>query len=406
MSSALAIASVSAVLKSLLENWLAANNATSAVGGAVTVTALAPDRIDTGAPSPANQLNLFLYQATPNQGWRNAGLASRDHNGERVSNPPLGLDLHYMLTAYGADQLHAEILLGFGMQLFHETPVLTRAAVRNSLAALPAALQSLAGSEVAEQVEQIKMCPQAMNSEELSKLWAAFGAKYRPTAAYQASVVLIETRRSVRPTLPVRERRLHIRQFRQPVIESISPQIVSPGGSLNIDGQNLKGETTKVSFGATPVDPDSVTDQRIEVEVPIDLRAGVNTVQVVHPLDLGTGAATEPHRGFDSNVVAFVLAPRIINSPPINATKGTTLTLSVNPPVERAQQVALLVGDRTIAIPARAPTDPPASVLDFPVPSDFPTGTSLLRVQVDGAQSPLGFNVVSKQYDSPTLTIT
>lgn len=406
MSTALAIASVSAVLKSLLENWLAANNATAAVGGSVTVSALAPDRIDTAAASPANQLNLFLYQATPNQGWRNVGLPSRDHNGERVANPPLGLDLHYMLTAYGAEQLHAEILLGFGMQLFHETPVLTRDAVRNSLGALPAALQSLAGSEVADQVEQIKMGPQAMNSEEISKLWAAFGAKYRPTAAYQASVVLIETRRSVRPTLPVRERRLHVLPFRRPFIESVSPQIVLSGGTISIEGQNLKGATTKVGFGAASVDLNSLTDQRIEVKAPVDLRAGVNTAQVIHPLDLGTGATTEPHGGFNSNVVAFILAPQITTPPPITAAKGTMLKLSVNPPVERAQQVALLVGDRTITIPARAPTDPPASDLDFPIPSDFPTGTSLLRVQVDGAQSPLGFNAGTGEYDSPTVTIT
>ena len=68
------------------------------------------------------------------------------------SNPPLGIDLHYLVTAYGTDQLHSEILLGAGMQMLHETPFLTRDAVRDSLAALPAPLQSLSGSALAEQV--------------------------------------------------------------------------------------------------------------------------------------------------------------------------------------------------------------------------------------------------------------
>ena len=86
-------------------------------------------------PNEQSRLNLFMYRVTPNQGYSNVELPSQDSRGVRLANPPLALDLHYLLSAYGADELHGEILLGYGMQLLHETPVLSREAIRRSLAA-------------------------------------------------------------------------------------------------------------------------------------------------------------------------------------------------------------------------------------------------------------------------------
>ena len=68
MSNALGIAAVTAVLRDLLNNGLI-----DASVGDVTVSAQAPDRIETDN-GDLTQLNLFLYQVTPNQGWRNVGL--------------------------------------------------------------------------------------------------------------------------------------------------------------------------------------------------------------------------------------------------------------------------------------------------------------------------------------------
>jgi hypothetical protein len=412
MSSALAIAGVTAVLKDLLHNAVIDHDLVSSVGD-VIVTALPPDLIKTEGSEAKTQLNLFLYQITPNAGWRNVGLPSRNSNGDRVTNPPLALDLHYLLTAYGVKDLHAEILLGYAMQLLHETPVLSREAIRKALdpspiiggGGLPATLEALATSELADQIETIKIVPETMNMEEVSRLWSAMQAHYRPTAAYQASVVLIESRKPLRPALPVRERRLHIVQLRRPRIETLAPQILLKGGTLTITGQSLQGTTTKVAFGLAQVDPTTVSDAQITVNAPASLLAGVNTLKVVHPLDLGT--TVEPHGGFESNVAAFILTPEIKTPPPITVARGATLTLALDPPVGRAQRVALLAGDRTITIPPR-PAGGPATTtsLDFPNPADFPTGTFLLRVQVDGADSPLGTNAVSGEYDKPTVTIT
>ena len=104
------------------------------LGNNVNITALPPDTIKLEGSNAQTQLNLFLHQVTPNPGWSNVGLPSRDARGNRLTNAPLALDLHYLLTAYGTEELHSEILLGYAMYLMHERPVLDRQAIRVALA--------------------------------------------------------------------------------------------------------------------------------------------------------------------------------------------------------------------------------------------------------------------------------
>ena len=76
MSSALAIAGVSAVLQFYLTNLYTPVSAL--FGGTVTVSAKAPDLVQEAFTpgSPENQVNLFLHQVTHNAGWRNQDLPS------------------------------------------------------------------------------------------------------------------------------------------------------------------------------------------------------------------------------------------------------------------------------------------------------------------------------------------
>jgi hypothetical protein len=106
MSRPLALATVTAVLQNSLQNRITDHDLAAVLGGNITVSAEPPDRIDNGGASP-DRINLFLFQATENQGWRNLAFPSRNASGERTSNPPLALDLSYLLTAYGAGPLHA-----------------------------------------------------------------------------------------------------------------------------------------------------------------------------------------------------------------------------------------------------------------------------------------------------------
>ena len=466
MSNALAIGAVTAVLRDLLNNGLIDHDVSGSVGGNVTVTSLPPDRIPVDNGNEPTQLNWFLHQVTANQGWRNVGLPSRDQAGDRLSNPPLALDLHYLLTAYGEQELHHEILLGYGMQVLHETPVLSRDAIRRSLAApppvtgsvLPPALQALVAAELADQVEQIKICPEALSTEELSKLWTALQARFRPSAAYQVSVVLIESRRTTKSALPVRLRNVKVFTWRQPVVEAVEAQagpstVIFEGSPLFLRGYQLRGQATRVRFGTvevTPPDAD-VRDDRISVTVPAGLRAGVQSVQVEHRLELDVPPPPElppspddPHPGFESNVAAFVLHPVIDAPGPVPpavaapAVSGVTPTLRngapvvvdgvtlqsadvlVNfaPAVGRRQRVILLLNELapppTRAARSYSFSAPLDNGIVGPVLTDTATitfavsfvapGSYLARVQVDGAESPLSVDGAGR-YATPAITL-
>jgi Pvc16 N-terminal domain/IPT/TIG domain len=414
MSSPLAIAAVSAVLKDLLDNGLVDASLSSGTNAPVKVTLIAPNRIKTDS-SENSQINLYLYQVTANSGWRNADLPSRNSDGYRLTNPPLALDLHYLLTAYGANDFDSEILLGYAMQMLHETPVLLRDSIRKTLDSasplanlLPPAFSALSADDLADQIEMVKITPEFLGTEEMSKLWTAMQIGYHTSVCYRASVVLIQSRRPTRPTLPVRNRNLFVLPFRQPAINSVSPQIITTGGTLTVLGVNLKDQNLKLNFSGVAADPQFLADARIDVVIPPGLQPGVNTVQVVHPLNFGTNQ--EPHDGFQSNAAAFMLAPEI--TLPASVARGSTLIVSVSPPVGRAQNVALLVGSQTLPIPARSASGPDVtSTLDFPIPANFPAGAFLVRVQIDGAQSQLTVdpNPASptfNQYNSPILNLT
>ncbi|HET6974139.1 MAG TPA: DUF4255 domain-containing protein, partial [Pyrinomonadaceae bacterium] len=391
------------------------------------------------------------YQVTPNTGWRNVSLPARNSNGSPVSNPPLALDLHYLLTAYGAEELHAEILLGYGMQLLHETPVLTRDAIRRSLTPpspveaggdLPPALAALFTSELAEQVEQIKIVPSALNTEEISRMWSAFQAKYRPTAVYQASVVLIQSRGSTRSSLPVRARRVKVVPFKQPIIQTInsratpadpivSGQAILSGFQLALIGFDLSGEETQVLIGGklVPANQTEVTDSQIIASIPATTPAGVSGVQVIHRTLLGSPPV--PHRGVESNVAAFVLQPRIQNIAIANpqssgSLRSADINLTVNPAIGDTQRVVMFLnefipvtsppssGDEvpnsySFVAPTRRPlsppTSPPGPSVNITIPiKGVKAGSYLVRIQVDGAESPLGVNAAG-QYVSPLLTL-
>jgi Pvc16 N-terminal domain len=419
MSTPLAVATVTAVLQNFLQNSV--TDLAAVLGGNVTVSTEPPDRIDIGTASP-DRINLFLFQAAENQGWRNLALPSRSANGDRISNPYLALDLSYLLTAYGSGPLHAEVLLGQGMFVLHEMPILTRDAIRAVTLSppQPPLLAGLTISELADQIEQIKIVPQVTSVEEISKIWSALQSQYRPTAVYKASVVLIESKKSVRPTLPVRARSLLVVPFENPTIDLIQSQASAgaeiladqpflAGYNLVIDGQRLRGETTLVFIDEAEIVPndDQIGATRIIVPLPASLQPGLHAVQVVHPANFGTFAAPVFRGGVESNVVAFILSPEITTPAPIAAPRNTTLTLAINPPIGRAQRATLIAGGGTVSIPARPAAGPDTTpTLDFPIPGDFPTGPNLLlRVQIDGAQSPLEVDA-GGQFNNPTIAIT
>jgi Pvc16 N-terminal domain len=416
VSNALGIAATSAVLRDLLNNGLI-----DASVGDVTVSAQSPDKVKLDGEEKS-QLNLFLYRVSENQGWRNVGLPAVDSAAKsRLSNPPLALDLHYLLTAYGAADFQSEILLGYGMQVLHENAVIDRQAIRDTLApgpvtggVLPPALQTLTAAEIADQVEQLKITPETLSSDEISKLWPAFGAHYRPTAAYLVSVVLIEGRRTTRPALPVRLRQLFALPLREPQIESVAAddgkQIVSTS-SLVVEGHRLVHDPMEVLVGGLPATITDKSDTRLAVSLPAGLRAGVQSVRVEHQLDFRT--PNEPHRGFESNVAAFVLLPVFgslsLSPAPSGPSPYTgSATLTITPVPAREQRIVLLLNRTSPAVPpsyAFTAGTRASDVAPVVVPlENVARGEYFVRVQVDGAESPLDLDPSSVDF-GPKETI-
>jgi hypothetical protein len=422
MSSALSIAAVTAVLKDLLDNALIDHSLSAVVGGPVTVTALSPGQIKpTEEGDISRQLNLFLYHVEPNTGWSNVGLPSRDARGNRITNPPLALDLYYLLTAYGQEDFEAEILLGYAMQRFHETPVLTRDAIRTALAQpnepvsgagiLPSALGALAASDLAEQVEQVKLAQHPLNVEEASKLWAAFQTNYRPSVAYHISVVLLQSEGAVKSALPVLTRGVDDRgavvqsdtgsPF--PAILSVEPatgQFAAVlGDEMVIKGRRLDAGTLAVVIRNQRLDAPieltplaGATPQEVKARLQLDpaTDAGV-FVPGVYTLSLVLDGGAPQER--TTNEVPFALAPRMPvppapgDPPSIEAARGgdgaVNVTVRCRPDVLPLQRVTLVVGEAEAPAETRTTR---TNTLTFRF-GQLPAGDYYVRLRVDGVES-------------------
>jgi len=416
MSSPLAIAAVTAVLKDLLNDGLLNHDLSSI--GSFSVTALPPDRVSTGQNEP-NQLNLFLYQVTPNLGWRNFGLPSRDGNGVRLSNAPLALDLHYLLTAYGSQDLNAEILLGYSMQMLHETPVLSRAQLRTVLGApspvngqispLPSIFGSLTAIDLADQIELMKISPVYLTTEELSKMWTAMQARYRPSMAYMASVVLIQADNQGKAAPPVLKRGDSDRGPAalaapfptlagvQPALSELLPAM-RLGDDLLVTGSHLddSGSITAVLENARAQLSQEIgpliagSPAKLNVHIPSiaqDADAMHEWSIGLYKLMLRVSRPNLPE--WTTNSVAIALAPLITVSP-LNAGPGNiNLTVTCTPRLlpEQEQQVSLIFGSRR-ALPTSVtqggPNDPTS--LDFTI-TNVPAGEYLVRMRVEGIDS-------------------
>jgi hypothetical protein len=187
--------------------------------------------------------------------------------------------------------------------------------------------------------------------------------------------------------------------------------------TLVVEGQNLRAENTKVKVGGVEVDPQEVTNTRISLPLTSlpagTLRAGVQGVQVVHRISIGTPPT--PHRGIESNVAAFVLRPKISN-PQALGTSGVKVTF--DPEVSRNQRTLLLLNEfdppppevrSARAYTFNAPRDngittpgvEQVAEIIFPI-SGVQSGDYLVRAQVEGAESPLD---VDASESSPTYSM-
>lgn len=442
MSNVLAIAAVTQLLKDLINDTLINGNVSQALGADFTVTALPPDRIVADNGDQATQLNLFLYSVSPNGALRNEDLPTRDRAGQITRRPRLALDLHYILTAVSGEELHAEILLGYAMQLFHESAILGRETIRQALElatiddVLPQEFDPIRASELADQVEVLKITPRTLSTDDMSKLWTAFQASYRTTVAYDVSLVLIERELPERSPLPVLSRG----GFTDPATGRDPGPIVRPnllstvptvtsmqagdgqpvmrlGGTVVVTGYNLDGgmpgaevsvRFTEPGTGVVmimapqaPAAPNRLVVRLPEIAAVVSGNPAEGTIN--DPARWRIGAyfvdvevSRADGRDMVSNALPLALAPASTPSA-VAVPPDIEITMSCAPPIRPGQTLAILAGQqmRVLASPAAAADEATATFSGLVSGSEVP-----VRLRVDGIDSP----VIDLSTTPPSLT--
>lgn len=394
--------------------------------GEIHVTTLPLDRVRNG-DSTRNQLNLFLYHAEPNAAYRNMDIPRRVRPGE-TAPPPLALNLFYLLTAYGEgdSELVAHALLGTAMRILHDHPVLSREEIRDALAA----------SGLGDQFERVRITPQPVSVEEVSRLWTGFQSEYRLSAAYQVSVVLIESRRPSRTPVPVLRRGAEDRgpvtlagsgpilaRVSAVVDPTASPLVEKPaaelGDTLLLEGSNLAGGSVQVRFHhlllevpleRPPLPGGSANELR--VELPDGSEAGVPEAWPpgFYTVELAVERPGVPT--WTTNRLPFALAPTLESLAPPSAAVGDQpfdLTVSTLPQVREGQRVVLLLGGKELApTSVSTPPDPDAPTTAVFRVEGLAARPHVVRLRVDGADSlPMDLTSAPPQFDAAqTLTIT
>jgi len=391
MSNALAVAAATATLRNLLHAEVPKADSDLADLEVTTQPLDAARKSITKA-----QLNLFLYQALTNAAWRNLDLPSQVRSGE-TGSPPLALNLHYLITTYGRGDSDNDAVshrvLGAAMSVLHDHPVLSRAEIR----------VALAGNDLADQFEPLRITPLPMTIEEISKLWTVFMTQYRISAAYEVTVVLIDSKTPVSSPLPVLTRGAADRGWpamatTAPAVAEVRPaqsrQAARLGEDVVVAGTQLTREAT-VRFMSTRV------AQAVELP-PSDGNASEITVHLPDQADDPNAPArwapglytvallTSPGGGptLASNEVPLALAPRITVAP-ASVRHGTVdLTVTCEPRIVPGQRVLLVFGSQQAeAASMTTPPDPAQpTMLRFTLP-DIAAGRYIVRLRVDGVDS-------------------
>jgi hypothetical protein len=199
------------------------------------------------------------------------------------------------------------------------------------------------------------------------------------------------------------------------------------GHEVALVGSRLRSDNLQVFIGDLEITAGlTIADRQISFPLPNTIRSGIHAVHISHLLNIGI--PPDLHRGVDSNALPMVLRPTLSNiSPTITQNDGAADTLpregeisvDVTPNVGRDQRVTMLLNEFNpplpsvrpprayrIAAPSRnvpgAPEQSGTLVIPF---SDVLPATYLMRLRIDGAESPLGLSGTG-QYNAPQVDIT
>lgn len=408
MSSPDALATVTATLHRLLSNV------------APSVTTQPPGIARNGGNGA--QINIFLYGTHYNTAFSNSPMPGEIRNGES-GHPPLALVLKYLITAYGTndDDISGQQLMGSAMSILHDHPVLGRSVIDGIFP----------DSGLHEQIERLRITPDALSLDDMSKLWSSFqSAEYRLSTGYEVSVVLIESTRGNRAPLPVLKRGEddqgpNVVAGPSPSLSGLRFQNQKPSAELDdpvtLLGENLTSDNTLVRFQHSrlddPIDIEPESTQT-SLEMEVQLRETANDPELGSKWPAGFYRVSlliqRPDTpAWTSNSVSMPLSPAIINIDPPSAPAGNVvLTIECLPQIREGQRVALLFSDRAISPDTMtAPNGQPDAVttLIFTIADAVArTEAYTLRLRVDGVDSiSVDFSGITPQFsDDQKVTIT
>jgi hypothetical protein len=138
---------------------------------------------------------LFLYDVVEEPTTRNRPKTTHLVGGNLlVRKQPLGLRLHYLVTAWGGDRATEQQILGRVMQLMYDDAVIDGSELAGSLAGT---------------LTELRVSLSPMQLEDRARVWWAIGQPYRLSVNYEVRVVDIDPTTETSST-PILSRRIDV----------------------------------------------------------------------------------------------------------------------------------------------------------------------------------------------------
>jgi len=409
MSDFRAIGGASATLQTLL-----ADRMEQPFGTAIPVTIGTPPFTSRDNEQRAEEarVNLFLYRVTENGYLQNQQIPGRGPAGA-YGHPPLSLNLHYLVTAYGTaevrvglatlfDDSTAQFVLGSAMRVLHDVPIVT-----DSVTTQRAPSGSLVlHPSLRDEFEHVKITLEPLTLEDISKVWTALALRYRLSASYVVNVVQIESRRARRFPRPVGQPlspvipplptdapspgpMVYVLTIQTPTITEVrviraGTTVEQPfayatiGDELVLRGTSLAGPSTSVMIGDVEVPATTADPLRVTATIPdaviagvgpiapeLRLQPGVRTVKVIVRDPLVPGSR------FTSNDAAFMLVPSVNPAALVVAAAPRRLVINGRRLIGPTQGGETVIGRAVVPRAAYLAATPTQIVV--PIPDTLPT---------------------------------
>jgi hypothetical protein len=270
---------------------------------------------------------------------------------------------------------------------------------------------SLVTTNLADALDVVRICPDPLDLESLSKLWSVFfQTPYALSTAYTASVVLLEDESVVTTGPPVVTPVLTVFPMPHPTIESVTVSgdefaQITANRTVVLAGTQLRGDQTAVRIGGIDLTPTSVSATRLVVNLATapagSLRAGVTAVQVV--LERLVGQPPAPRGEVLSPVFPVRLHPRVTAV----AHSAGVLTVTADVTISQGQRAAVQLLETTTGVVSvvreAGERSEDATSVQVSVSGVAPDTYGVV-LQVDGVSSPVVVDGAG-QVTSPTVLL-